>query len=116
MTNQVKHHKAFRCRIENTGRIYRIKDNWYIHINTTDSLQITIGDILENHKDENIVIKSEKGGSGNLIITQGEKNKDHIKGYGASPEKDTTKWLRLIKSDGTVWTITDNHYVGEKVQ
>lgn len=113
-----KHNKAFRCRIDNTGRIYRLKDNWYIRINMTKPLQTTIDYILENHPNENIVIKSEKGGSGSRIA-QGLINEPYVTNIGGNPEKDTTKWLRLIKSDGTVWTVRtvgNKHYVGEKVQ
>ncbi len=114
MAGNYTHHKAFRCRIENTGRIKRIDGNWHVQINTSDSLQKTIDKILKKPKGENIVIKSEKGGGSG--ISNGEINEPYVFDIGGRPIKNTTKWLRLIKSDRTVWTITDNHYVGEQIQ
>lgn len=110
-----KHTKAFRCRIGNTGRVYRLKENWHVHISMAKPLQTAIDYILENHPNENIAIKTEKGGSGSRIA-HGPINKPHVTNIGGNPEKGTTKWLRLIKSDGTVWTVTNEHYVGEKVR
>ncbi len=117
MTKHYKHYKAFRCRIENTGRIIRLEDNWHVRINMSDPLQTSIDYVLENHLNENITIKSEKGGGSG--ISQGSINKPYVTNIGGNPVKDTTEWLRLIKIDGTVWTIrtVDNkHYVGEKIQ
>ncbi|MCK4416144.1 MAG: hypothetical protein KAU84_03235 [Thermoplasmatales archaeon] len=106
-----KHVKAFRCRIENTGRIKQLPKNWYIPILKSKSLEETKSCILEDYPNENIVIKSDKGGSPYI---KKRLETDYVGPI--SVEKNTTKWLRLIKSDGTVWTITDNHYVGEQIQ
>ena len=109
-----KHTKAFRCRIDNTARIYRLKENWHIPINMSKSLEEAISRILEDYPNENIVIKSDKGGG--LIIAQGQKNKPFVIDMNRGTKKGSTKWLRLIKSDGTVWTIINERYVGEKVR
>lgn len=113
-----KHNKAFRCRIEHTGRIKRLPKKWHIPILKSKSLEETISYILneylKEYPNENIVIKSDKGGS-SYIKKRLEKN--YVGRI--SVEKDTTEWLRLIKSDGTVWTIRtagNKHYIGEKVQ
>ena len=103
-----KHRKAYRCRIDHTGRIYQLE-----HIPMPPSYQLEEATIYVFKKcpNENIIIKSDKGGSPHIR----KRLKTNYVGR-ISVEKDTTKWLRLIKSDGTVWTITDNHYVGEKIQ
>ena len=45
------------------------------------------------------------------------KKRAHIRGGALC--KNSTKWLHLMKSDGTVWTIRtvgNKHYIGEKVR
>jgi len=116
MANQVKHHKAYRCRIDHTGRIFQLKENCKISMPMSYTLEKSITYILNEYPKENIIIKSDKGGSGNLMVMQGEKNKPHVRGIGCLPEKNTTKWLYLMKNDGTIWTITDNHYVGKQIR
>lgn len=116
MANRVKHHKACRCRIDHTGRIFQLKENYKIKMPVSYTLEKSITYISNEYPKENIIIKSDEGGSGNLEIAQGEKNKPHVIGIGCRPEKNTTKWLRLIRNDGTVWMITDNHYVGKQIQ
>ena len=78
------------------------------------SLEKTTEFILDKYQNENIIIKSDKGGGSG--ISNGEINEPYVFDIGGRPIKNTTKWLRLIKSDKTIWTITDNHYVGEQVQ
>ena len=110
-----KHRKAYRCRIDHSGRIIQLKENCHI---TTMPPSYTPEEattyILKEYPNENIIIKSDKGGSP-YIRKRLEKN--YVGRI--SVEKDTTKWLRLIKSDGTVWiirTVGNKHYVGEKIQ
>lgn len=57
-----KHIKAFRCRIENTGKIKQLPKKWHIPILKSKSLEETISCILKDYPTENIVIKSDKGG------------------------------------------------------
>jgi len=110
-----KHIKAFRCRISDTGRIYRLKENWNIPINMSNKPKTVVDHILEKYPYENIIIKSEE--SAPPTIVHGIKVKSHIRGGGRNPPlKNTTKWLYLIKSDGTVRTVIDKRYVGEKVR
>ena len=108
MASHYKHHKAYRCRIETTGRIYQLK---HISMPKSYSLEEAKEFILDKYPNENITIKSDKGGSPHI---KKRLKTDYVGRIAV--EKNTTKWLRLIKSDGTVWTITDDHYVGEKVQ
>jgi len=116
MTKQVKHRKAYRCRIDHTGMIYQLKEN--SHITTMPvsyPLEQATTYILKEYPKENIIIKSDKGGGGWRIVN-GSINRPHPKSIGNTTIKDTTQWLRLIKSDGTVWAITDDHHVGEKLR
>ena len=114
-----KHTKAFRCRIDNAGRIHRLKENWKIPIHMSSEPEAAVDLILDKFPNENIVIKTEK--SATSMIFSGSRNKPYIRSGGKNPPlKDTTRWLYLIKNDGTVYKIIDNgkgeRFVGEKVK
>lgn len=114
MAGNYKHHKAYRCRIENTGRIYQLK---HISMPWSYPLEKATAFILNKYPNENVIIKSDKGGGSRY--THGPINEPYVIDTGGRPVKDTTKWVRLIKSDGTVWTVKtvgNKHYVGEKVR
>ena len=112
-----KHKKAFRCKI-NDGRIYQLEKNCEVYIEKNLSNDKAIDYILKNYPSENIVIKSEKTAS--IMLYSGSKRSYTRCGGAGPPLKDTTKWLYLIKSNGTAWTIIDkglgNRFVGKQVR
>lgn len=115
----VKHTKALRCKIQDSGKITILEKGSNMHTPVSLKPEEMIDFILKQYPNENVIIKTEKSASS--MIFHGSKNKPFIRRGGRNPPIiDTTQWVYLIKNDGTVWTIDDKglgkRFVGCKVQ
>ena len=115
----IKHTKVLRCRIDDTNRIIILKKNRNIDAPMSYKPEKIIDFILEKFPNENVIIKTEK--STTSMLFSGNKNNPYIRYGGRNPPlKNTTDWLYLIKSDGTVWTIEDKgigkRFVSKKIR
>jgi len=111
------HIKALRCKIDSLGKISILRKNYVVSIPVNPSAEKSIETILEKYPNENIVIKKEQ--SSTAMLFSGKKNKAFVRRGGRNPPlKGTTKWIYLVKEDGTSWTIIDNgpgnRYIGQQ--